>query len=68
MTPDTAARVLSAGAGVKVNAMSPDSLLRLASIAKQHKVRFEIKGSLTPDTMVRVAAAGGGYVFFDASE
>jgi hypothetical protein len=40
----------------------------LATVAKQHKVRLEIKGSLTPDTMVRIANAGTGYVFFDTSD
>jgi ABC-type proline/glycine betaine transport system substrate-binding protein len=68
MTPETATRVLRAGAGIKVKAMSSDTLVMLATVAKQHKVRLEIKGSLTPDTMVRIANAGTGYVFFDTSD
>jgi hypothetical protein len=62
MTPGTAARVLSAGAGLKVKVMSPDALVSLATIAKQHKVKLEIKGSLSPNNMVRVAAAGTGSI------
>jgi nicotinate-nucleotide pyrophosphorylase len=68
MTPDTAARVLSAGANLRIEKMTPDTMVRLATIARQHKVRLEIVGGLTPDSMVRVATAGGGYVLFDTSE
>lgn len=60
MTPDTATRVLSAGGNLRIKKMSPDSLMRLAAIAKQHKVMLEIEGAMDPDTMVEVATAGGG--------
>jgi hypothetical protein len=61
-------RVLAAGAGLKVKAMSPDSLVRLATVAKNAGVRLEVKGALNPDSMVRIAAAGSGHVFFDTTD
>jgi hypothetical protein len=68
MSPDSCVRILSAGAGLKVKTMSPDSLVRLATAAKEAGVQLEIKGSMSPDSMVRVASAGRGHVFFDISE
>jgi hypothetical protein len=67
MSSETAIRVLTAGAGVKIKAMSPDTLVRLTA-AKFAGVTLEIKESLSPDSVARVAAAGRGHVLFDTTD
>jgi hypothetical protein len=42
--------------------------VELARIAKQRGVRLEIKCSLSPDSMVEIAEAGGENVLLDVSD
>jgi hypothetical protein len=68
MHPDSVGRILAAGGHVRINTLHPDTLVQLASIARQHQSRLEIVGSLHPDSLVRIAAAGGGFVTFDLTD
>jgi hypothetical protein len=68
LSPESIARVLVAGGNVRISTLSLESLLPLAATTRQHKVRLEIVGTMSPDAMVQIAAAGGGYVFFDISK
>lgn len=68
MSPETAKRVLRVGGHLRIKKMSPDTLTILAPIAKEQNVMLQIVGGLSPDTMVSIATAGGGYVLFDTSE
>jgi len=65
ISPDSAIRILSAGASLRVDGFSPDTLVRLATMAKSRNVRLEIKDSLSADSMVRIASAAPGLVLFD---
>ena len=67
MSPDSCSAVLSAGANLIVNSMSPDTLVRLAAIARERNVQLTIRGAMAPESMVRIAAAGKKNVTFDVS-
>jgi hypothetical protein len=60
-------RILAAGGHVRIKKLNADSLVRLAATARQSKARLEIVGSLSVESLVQIAAAGGGYVTFDIS-
>lgn len=68
LTPDSCARILEAGGSLRVTGLTPDTLVRLASIAKRKGVRLEIVSNLTPDSCVKIATAGGGAVLFDLTQ
>lgn len=68
LSKDSVARILEAGGHVRVSALGKDSLIELASIARKNNVRLEIAGSMSVDTLVDVARAGGGNVLFDISD
>jgi len=67
ITPDAAAQVLAAGGDLKVQVMPKDSLVHLATLARQHNVRLEIKGALPAQDMVEIVRAGAGHASFDVS-
>ena len=68
LSPDSIARIIAAGSNVRISGLSPDSLRRLAALAKEHDVTLEIVGSYSPETCVQVAAIGGKNVTFNLSD
>lgn len=68
ISKDSAARILSAGANLKISKLSKESCLELAHLAKTHGVRLEIKSQLSVDSMIEIAQAGGANVIFDVSD
>jgi hypothetical protein len=67
LSKESIGRILAAGGHVRIKAMNADTLVQLAATARQSKVRLEIVGSMSVETLIQVAAAGGGYVTFDIS-
>ena len=51
---------------MKIPALAPEMLIRLAEVAKHFGVRLEIEAQgLSPESMRKIAKAGAGHVFFD---
>jgi hypothetical protein len=67
ISKESAIRVLNAGANLKISGLSKESLIELANIAKARGLQLELKCSLSPDSMVEIASAGGKHVLFDVS-
>jgi hypothetical protein len=68
LSADSCERILRAGANLKIEGLSADSCVRLATAAKSAAVNLEIKGSLSADSFVRIAEAGGANVTIDLTE
>jgi hypothetical protein len=67
-----AIQILENGGGLRISAagMMPDTLVKYAAAAKLGNAWLEIvvgSAVLLPQTMVQIAAAGGGAVLFDLS-
>jgi hypothetical protein len=68
LSADSCERILRAGANLKIEGLSADSCVRLATAARSAGVNLEIKGSLSAESFVRVAQAGGTSVTINLTE
>jgi hypothetical protein len=68
ISKDSAARILSAGANLRVSGLSKESCLELARIARAQGVQLDIKSKLSADSMVEIAGIGGANVTFDTTD
>jgi hypothetical protein len=65
ISKDSAASILNAGSNLRIPVLTAESCVELARIARARDVQLEIKGSLSTETMVAIANAGGKNVTFD---
>lgn len=58
--------ILEAGGSVKIAALAPEILIRLAEVAHDSGVRLEIDAhGMSAQSMTKIAKAGRGHVLFD---
>jgi hypothetical protein len=68
LSKESIATIMRAGGSMRIGNLSKEALVELASIARQANVRLEIVGSLSAESWVEVARAGGANVLIDISK
>jgi hypothetical protein len=68
LSKESCAAILNAGSNMRISGLPKEALIELARIARNRRVRLEIKCDSSSDSMVEIGEAGGSHVFLDFSD